>query len=354
MPLVRDLAICLRRVDYSETSQVLAIFAREHGNLRVIAKGAKRTTKAGSSKFDGGLDLLDLGQAVFIHSPEKDISTLTEWTLESGHLELRQSLRSLYLAQYAGELVSILFEEHDPHPDVFDDLAAVLPELATPRIEEVFLAFQLRLLFSAGLLPELRHCISCNRPLADNAPAYFAPSSGGVLCRDCEPAHPDRLTFDPRLIRLTRNLGLSVLPRSYTAPKPPLEFTRLPRLTRAQTDIVNRILLEHLRYLTHRNPRMADFILRHPSGRPSLAYPALDEPPLPPLPVAPPPLDPPDHEGSAAALAPSAPASDVESAPLSPPAQSTPLRPDTEADSPQTSPHPAADTPTTTAEPPLP
>src|SRR3982751_5647312 len=108
MSLARDKCICLRKVEYSETSQILLLFSREHGLLRAIAKGAHRRTKAGASKFDGGLDLLDLGDAVFSLRLEKDLATLTEWSLRDGHLELRSNLRALYLGQYAAELCSLL------------------------------------------------------------------------------------------------------------------------------------------------------------------------------------------------------------------------------------------------------
>src|SRR4051794_5744501 len=127
--LVRDRCICLRKFDYSETSQILTLFTRGHGLLRVIAKGARRTTKAGASKFGGGLDLLDLGEAVFTHAPERELATLTEWTLLDGHLELRRALRSMYLGLYAAELVTMLFEEHDAHPELFDRLDQTIVEL---------------------------------------------------------------------------------------------------------------------------------------------------------------------------------------------------------------------------------
>ena len=90
MPLVTDRSICLRKTEYSETSQILTLFTREHGLLRVIAKGAHRRTKAGASKFDGGVDLLDIGSAVFSHDLAKDLSTLCEWGLREGHLALRK------------------------------------------------------------------------------------------------------------------------------------------------------------------------------------------------------------------------------------------------------------------------
>src|SRR3978361_2404240 len=159
MALAQDRGICLRKFEYSETSQILTFFAREHGLLRVIAKGAHRKTKAGSSKFGGGVDLLDVGRAVFTFEPSRELNTLTEWHLEEGHLELRRSLRGIYLAQYAAELTGLLFEEKDPNALLFDRLLHTVLDLGTPRVEESFLAFELDLLREAGYLPELHVCV---------------------------------------------------------------------------------------------------------------------------------------------------------------------------------------------------
>src|SRR3954468_16631423 len=155
MALTRDRCLCLRKVEYSETSQILTLLGREHGLMRLIAKGAHRRTKAGASKFDGGLDLLDLGDAVFSLRLEKDLATLTEWSLRDGHLELRANLRALYLGQYAAELVGLLIEEHDPHPQIFDRFEQVLIGLSGAGREELFLAFQLDLFRESGYLPDL-------------------------------------------------------------------------------------------------------------------------------------------------------------------------------------------------------
>src|SRR5438477_2573853 len=175
MPLVHDRCICLRKFEYSETSQILTLLSREHGLLRVIARGAHRTTKAGASKFGGGIDLLDLADAVFTHAPEKQLATLCEWTLRDGHLDLRRNLRALYLGLYAAELVAALIEEHDPHPELFDRLKRVLHELSTARIEEAFLAFELDLLRETGYPPRLDQC-TCGQSINDQARAYFSPA----------------------------------------------------------------------------------------------------------------------------------------------------------------------------------
>lgn len=259
-----DRAICLRKLDYSETSQILAIFTRGHGLLRVIAKGAKRSTKAGDSRFSGGLDLLEVGEAVFLHWPEKEMSQLTEWTLEEGHLGLRESLRAMYLGQYAAELVGTLFEEHDAHPAVFDDLEGLVRVLAgggggsggKMGVEEAGLAFQLRVLESAGILPELGMCTGCGRV---GSGGYFSPGRGGVVCGECERVYPDRVVLHESLARLgVRVLGLG---REVGGGRVEFGRMRLPKLTRLQTDPLNRVLLAHVAQVTGRFPRMGEFVM---------------------------------------------------------------------------------------------
>jgi DNA repair protein RecO (recombination protein O) len=256
MALARDRCVCLRKIEYSETSQILQLFGREHGLLRVIAKGAHRRTKAGASKFDGGIDLLDVGDAVFTFDLARDLNTLTEWGLREGHLELRGSLRAMYLAQYAAELVALLFEEHDPHPAVFDSLLALLPELATPRAEETFLTFELDLLRDSGYLPELESCAECGFPAGDYDLAYFSPRRGGVVCRNCEGAVTDRLAFDQRLLRLVQGV-LRLTSENGNGRVP----GRLPHLTRQQTDPINRLLSDHVEHTLGRRPRMSKYVL---------------------------------------------------------------------------------------------
>jgi DNA repair protein RecO (recombination protein O) len=253
MPLVNDRCICLRKTEYSETSQILALFSREHGIIRAIAKGAHRRTKAGASKFDGGIDFLDAGDAVFTHDPSRDLGTLTEWRLIEGHLGLRRSLRGMHLGLYAAELVSRLFEEHDAHPELFDRLESVLPELATSRREEAFLAFELDLLKESGYLPELFACGECGSDAQRWQVSYFSPARGGVVCRNCEGAIPDRQEIDGRLLRLLH--GLLRPPRNGGA------STRLPHLTRHQTDPVNHLLADHVEQTLGKRLRMPKHVL---------------------------------------------------------------------------------------------
>lgn len=263
MALARDKCICLRRFEYSETSQILTFFSREHGLLRAMAKGAHRRTKVGASNFDGGADLLDKGEALFTYDPGRDLQNLTAWKQCDGHLELRTNLRSVYLALYAAELVTVLFEEHDPHPPLFDRLEQTIKSLAGPRREEVFLAFELELFREAGFLPELEACTACGQAIGMQ-PAYFSPAASGVVCRNCASVTPDRMALDPRLLRLMQTLLR--LPRDGGVTQ------RLPQLTRHQTDPLNRILADYIQHTLGKKLRLPGYVLQaeaRPASRPA-------------------------------------------------------------------------------------
>jgi DNA repair protein RecO (recombination protein O) len=261
MPLSADRCICLRKTEYSETSQIVTLFGRAHGILRLIAKGAHRRTKAGASRFDGGIDLLDGGQAVFTGDPAHELGTLTEWKLAEGNLGLRKQLRGLYLALYAGELIGLLIEERDPHPNVFDGLESLLPQLDAPQREEAFLVFELDLLREAGFMPELGMCVACSQEPDSRSPVGFSPARGGIVCSRCRDSFPDAMSLDPRLLRLLQQ----ILPEA--------DRNRLPRLTRHQTDPINRILAAHVEHALGRRLRLPHYVIPRvpaPSAKESL------------------------------------------------------------------------------------
>jgi DNA repair protein RecO (recombination protein O) len=255
MALARDRCICVRKVEYSETSQILTLFGREHGMMRVIAKGAHRATKAGYSKFDGGVDLLDVGYAVFTFNQNKDLNTLTEWNLREGNLQLRKSLRGMYLGLYAAELTSLLLEEHDAHPELYVRLEKSLRQLAGEAAEETFLAYQLDLLHRMGYLVDPGTCVECGRGLfEDRLPTYFSSKQGGAVCSNCQSTVSDPLRIDPQLLMLARQVLNS--PRIHGV------ATRLPRLNRKQTDPLNRVFAQQVDLILGKQMRMPEYVLR--------------------------------------------------------------------------------------------
>lgn len=187
MALVKDIAIALRRLDYSETSQVLAVLTREHGQQRLIAKGIKRSTK---TRVAVGIDLLEMGRVVFTHRPGKEdnLATLTEWRQEDGFPYLRRDLVRCYAAQYAAEVTAQLTEVHDPHPALFNGLRHLLQALGVEDPLTALVEYLWLMLTEIGLRPELSRCVGCGRDVTADRGLYFSSRQGGAICRDCEPA----------------------------------------------------------------------------------------------------------------------------------------------------------------------
>jgi len=52
MQFHRSPAVCLHKVDYSETSQVLRFFTPDSGKINCIAKGSKRKKSAFLAPFE--------------------------------------------------------------------------------------------------------------------------------------------------------------------------------------------------------------------------------------------------------------------------------------------------------------
>lgn len=207
MPLINDVAIVLRRLDYSESSQVLALFGRCHGKLRVIAKGVRRSSK---KRFNPGLDLLDAGQlaASVRHVGQEALANLTEWKPTSAFFGLRQRLGCWQAAQYTADILATLTEDWDPHPVLYDELYHTLQTLSDmDDVLSTLVGFQRTLLEQTGLLPRLDVCAGCGRTLHSTRNIYFSSFEGGLLCRDCEPARVEK-----RLARVPRNVLAGATP----------------------------------------------------------------------------------------------------------------------------------------------
>ena len=179
MPTVTDNAICIRRWDYSETSQTVSLFLRNHGIVRGIVKGAKR---AGGS-FDGGVDLLTHGQVVAIVTPSRDLATVTAWHVLAIFRPLREHVGANRAGLYMVDLVHHMLTDHDPHPRLFDALRDSLAMLdLTNRHGQTLLAWTWVLLCETGYRPQLDRDAETGGPLPQRTPTLaFSASAGGVV-----------------------------------------------------------------------------------------------------------------------------------------------------------------------------
>jgi len=252
--LTKDRAICIRAVDYSETSQVVTFFARASGKIAAIAKGSKRP----KSSFDGPIEMLSQGRIVLSVSDKARLATLTEFECgagKAGPALLCKNLFNLNCCLLAAEILNSLTDEHDPHPNLFDSFSEFLQNAGETESKSEMLAllilFQLGLLKDVGLGPVLNHCVNCKTTSAcpegdirhPTSQLYFSSSANGLVCRNCESAFQDKF-------KLTKNAAAAL--------------TNLKLLAEADENTLNQIeelFVYHFTELTGRRPKMAKHIL---------------------------------------------------------------------------------------------
>lgn len=179
--IVQDEGIVLQVRDYSESSQIVALWTAGHGRVTGIAKGIRRE---GRAAFDGPFEpscRYDLG--FYARSRGEGLAILSEAVLAERFASVRETLEGWWAWSEAAEAVLALTQELDPHPGLFEALARLLREVAARP--GALAAFQMALLEAAGNAPVLDRCVGCGMPLASGDRAAFAFWSGGTVCAVC-------------------------------------------------------------------------------------------------------------------------------------------------------------------------
>lgn len=179
---VSDQAVCIRHWDFSETSQTVSLFAREHGLIRGLAKGSKQA----KGRFSGGIGLLSRGHAQAIVKTGRDLATITEWDLVELYPALSRNLSAHYAGLYFADLIQHLFSEADPHPAMFDCLADSLAGLQTSgAVEACVLKYQWTALVEAGFQPVLDHDAQTGEVFKEGVKSVgFSAAAGGTVVDD--------------------------------------------------------------------------------------------------------------------------------------------------------------------------
>ena len=187
MARFKDQAICIRHIEWSETSQLVVLMTEQHGKVRGLAKGSKRTSPSAVQRYSGGIELLTRGEIVGMLRSTSELATLIEWDLQDDHYHLRIDFQAQRLAAYAADVVNAFMAEQDQHDRTYRALRRFvesLREREAARRHAALLRFHWELLDDAGYRPELWHDVhgGMDLPAAD---AYsFDPHGGGLTARN--------------------------------------------------------------------------------------------------------------------------------------------------------------------------
>ncbi|MDA8376911.1 MAG: DNA repair protein RecO [Planctomycetia bacterium] len=182
----KDEAICLRVIDFSESSQILTLLCRNIGVMALLAKGSRKISKGGTFSLGSPIDQLARGEVVFIPPrATSDLATLTAWTLLDHQPILRKSLSAFYAGQIISEIVMTLLSPQESHRQLYDELEAGLEALGGTQNQRIFLSIVKYILTATGFQPHLESCLMCKTPIRPGVAAQFCPRSGGACCGRC-------------------------------------------------------------------------------------------------------------------------------------------------------------------------
>ncbi len=193
----RDDAVVLRTYKSGESDRIAVLWTRQHGKVRVLAKGIRKTT----SKLGGNLEPL-----AYVHIDLVKSRGDLYIARNVQHRERLVVLRSSYGRINAGyavvEVVDAIPSDDVADEGIFDLLVRVLVTLDKESFDPALVpaSFYLRLLAHDGSEPVVDSCVNCGR---EGPLVAFDAAVGGTLCAQCRSGtaiSPDALALLRRIL----------------------------------------------------------------------------------------------------------------------------------------------------------
>jgi DNA repair protein RecO (recombination protein O) len=199
MSTLKDQALIIRGADWSESSRIITCWTRDHGKIRLLAKGGRRLR----SNFEISLDLLNLCHIVFIPK-QSGLGILTEARFARRFSGIHTNLNHYYSSCYIAELLDAGLLEADPHPGLFDQTISTLETLAEDRelITATLGRFELAWLRETGYSPRIETCVGCEAKVEIHLEArnWFSSNLGGILCANCASLNREKTSVPSRVL----------------------------------------------------------------------------------------------------------------------------------------------------------
>lgn len=197
MKEIADDAVVLRTYKSGEADRVVVLWTRNHGKVRVFAKGIRKTT----SRLGGTLEPLAYVHVDLVKS-RGDLYVARHVS----HRERLTTLRSSYSRINAGyavvEVVDAIPSDDVADEGIFDLLVRVLVTLDDDAFDPTLVpaSFYFRLLAHDGSAPVVDECVNCGSP---GPLVAFDAQVGGTLCARCRSGtaiSPDALALVRRIL----------------------------------------------------------------------------------------------------------------------------------------------------------
>ena len=195
--LYDDEGIVLKTTKLGEADRIVTLFSREHGKVRAVAKGIRKT----KSRFGARLEPFTRVQLSIYRG--RNLDTITSADILSSFDEVRRDYRKVTAAAALVDLVEKITPERESAFPTYALLLAGLRSLAEGDGTTTVPAFLLKLLSISGYHPQLTVCAGCG---ARAGLGGFSASFGGAVCQTCWRDDRDAVRLSADRIQLLARL----------------------------------------------------------------------------------------------------------------------------------------------------
>jgi DNA repair protein RecO (recombination protein O) len=175
MALKSDQGIVLRGYPFGEADRVVVILSPNHGKLRTVAKGVRKT----KSRFGGRLEPFTHVDLILYEG--RNLDTITQVSVIEAFPTMRSDLDRVLVAGTMVEVIDAVVQENESSLRAFLLLQRGLRTLETaPPHPDLTTAFLLGVAEVVGIAPAFDHCAGCGG--RENL-VRFSFGDGGVLCQ---------------------------------------------------------------------------------------------------------------------------------------------------------------------------
>ena len=180
MPLDQTEAVVLRSMPYADQDKIITFFSKDKGLLRGVAKGARKF----GNRFGSLLEPMTFVQVFYYEKEHRDMVTVSSCDLVESFFDIQKEPATAFTLAYFAELVEEFFPSRAREDLVYRLLLATLQAFKAGGDREVLARyFEAWFLQINGLLPDLKNCCRCRRPI--NGSSWLTPRKDGAQCDAC-------------------------------------------------------------------------------------------------------------------------------------------------------------------------
>jgi DNA repair protein RecO (recombination protein O) len=203
--------VILKKYPLGEADDLLTIYTREAGKLRVKAVGSRkiRSRLAGILQSLNEIDFETAGRHSSRRSPGRDgLPVLISARARAINSYLRENLKKFAYALVGIETLYRLASDYQENGEAYAGLVQFLQDLGEVQEEKLSVRrFQLHLLQISGFRLPVEQCLNCGVRFPDSGSAYFASEKGGFFCPSCSHREKIEVLLNAESIGQLQDLG---------------------------------------------------------------------------------------------------------------------------------------------------